>query len=84
MRRRTIGLVCLALIAILAAEVAAEPVSVRGLVFRDANANGRRDAGEPGLANTVVSDGLSAPTADTPSRPTWTPRSVQARRPSSS
>ena len=58
MRRRTIGLVCLALIAIPAAEVAAEPVAVRGLVFVDANANGRPDAGEPGLANAVVSDGL--------------------------
>jgi len=54
-----IGLVWLALSAILAAQVAAEPVAVRGLVFRDANANGRPDAGEPGLANAVVSDGLS-------------------------
>jgi len=43
----------------LAAEVAAEPLAVRGFVFRDANANGRRDAGEPGLAKVVVSDGLS-------------------------
>ena len=62
MRLRTIGLVCLVLIAIitiLAAQVATEPVAVRGLVFRDANANGRRDTGEPGLAKVVVSDGLS-------------------------
>jgi len=54
-----IGLACLVVIAALAAKVAAEPVAVRGLVFVDANANGRRDAGEPGLANAVVSDGLS-------------------------
>ena len=59
MRRWIIGLVCLALVAIPAAQVAAEPVAVRGLVFVDANANGRRDAGEPGMANAVVSDGLS-------------------------
>jgi len=59
MRLRTIGLVCLALIAIPAAQVFAEPVAVRGLVFQDTNANGRRDAGETGLAKAVVSDGLS-------------------------
>jgi len=59
MRRRTIGLVCLVLVGAMAAQVFAEPVAVRGLVFRDANANGRRDAGETGLANAVVSDGLS-------------------------
>jgi len=59
MRLRTIGLLCVVVAGALAAQVAAEPVAVRGLVFVDANANGRRDAGEPGLANAVVSDGLS-------------------------
>ena len=59
MRRRTIGLLCVVVVGALAAQAAAEPVAVRGLVFRDANANGRPDAGEPGLAKVVVSDGLS-------------------------
>jgi 3',5'-cyclic AMP phosphodiesterase CpdA len=39
----------------LAVLAAAGPVA--GVVFADANANGRRDAGEPGLAGVVVSDG---------------------------
>ena len=56
---RGVNKLALVLVGALAAEVAAEPLAVRGFVFRDANANGRRDAGEPGLAKVVVSDGLS-------------------------
>lgn len=33
-------------------------VTIQGTAFRDDNANGKRDAGEPGLAGVIVSDGL--------------------------
>ena len=38
--------------------VAAETtITVTGVVYHDANADGRRDDGEPGLAGVMVSDG---------------------------
>lgn len=53
-------------LAVLAAALAAGPVAARaqgaapltvtGVVFADRNANGRQDAGEPGLADVAVSD----------------------------
>jgi len=36
--------------------IAAALVVVTGIVFNDANGNGRRDAGESGVPNVVVSD----------------------------
>lgn len=36
------------------------PRSLRGVVFADSNHNGRPDAGEPGIAGVVVSDGRDA------------------------
>jgi calcineurin-like phosphoesterase family protein len=36
--------------------IAAALVAVTGIVFNDANGNGRRDAGESGIPNVVVSD----------------------------
>ena len=44
----------------LAALVLAALATVSGTVYDDANANGRRDPGEAGLAGVVVSDGDSA------------------------
>jgi hypothetical protein len=45
--------------AVLAALVLAAAATVSGTVYDDANANGRRDPGEAGLAGVVVSDGAS-------------------------
>lgn len=42
----------------LCALVLAAVLSVTGVVYDDANANGRRDPGEKGLAGVVVSDGV--------------------------
>lgn len=41
---------------ILLAILAAAPLAAQGVVFEDRNANGVRDAGEPGLAGVVVSN----------------------------
>jgi hypothetical protein len=38
---------------------------VSGAVFADANENGRRDAGEPGIAEVAVSDGTTVVATDT-------------------
>ncbi len=43
----------------LCALVLAATTAVTGVVYDDANANGRRDPGEKGLAGVVVSDGVS-------------------------
>jgi hypothetical protein len=43
---------------------AADTRSVAGVVFEDANGNGRRDAGEPGLPGVVVSDQHAVVTTD--------------------
>jgi len=43
-------------------------VTVSGVVFVDANRNGARDAGEPGLAGTMVSDGENCARADADGR----------------
>src|ERR1019366_5137005 len=43
----------------LAGLLAASAASVHGVVFDDRNANGDRDAGEPGLAAVAVSDGVA-------------------------
>jgi hypothetical protein len=43
----------------LAGLLAASAASVHGVVFDDRNANGVRDAGEPGLAGVAVSDGVA-------------------------
>ncbi len=48
---------CVVAVLLLVGPVAARPVS--GLVYRDANGNGRHDAGEAGLAGVSVTDGLS-------------------------
>jgi len=45
-------------------ERVAEAVSVAGVVFLDANANGVRDAGEPGIEGVVVSDQVAVTTTD--------------------
>jgi 3',5'-cyclic-AMP phosphodiesterase len=39
-------------------------VSVSGVVFADANGNGRRDAGEAGLKGVVVTDGVTVVASD--------------------
>ncbi|MDD3925755.1 MAG: hypothetical protein PHT33_03760, partial [bacterium] len=41
---------------------AAEPIA--GIAFKDANGNGRFDEGEPGLAGTIVSDGVTCVATD--------------------
>jgi len=38
--------------------------AAQGVVFEDHNSNGRRDAGEPGIADVRVSDGLQITTTD--------------------
>ncbi|MCE9552434.1 MAG: metallophosphoesterase [Planctomycetes bacterium] len=43
---------------------AAEPVTVRGRVILDANANGQLDAGEEGFAGVAVEDGVNIVTTD--------------------
>jgi Icc protein len=40
------------------------PPMASGYVFEDRNRNRKRDAGEPGLANVKVSNGLSITTTD--------------------
>jgi outer membrane protein assembly factor BamB len=40
-----------------AAEEDAQAVEIRGVVFLDADGNGRRDPGEPGMGDVAVSDG---------------------------
>jgi Icc protein len=52
-------------------------LTVSGVVFDDANANGRRDAGEAGLAGVVVSDGTAV--AATGADGTYTLEAVTAR-----
>lgn len=47
---------------------AATPEIVGGTVFLDTNANGRRDAGEPGLPGVAVTDGVSFVTSDADGR----------------
>ena len=49
---------------ILLASLLAAGVSVSGAVFADANGNGRRDAGEAGLAGVVVTDGTTVVATD--------------------
>ena len=63
---------------LLLALVAAGATSVSGVVYDDTNANGRRDAGEPGLSGVAVSDGaeLVAIAADGGYRLTATGRSL--------
>lgn len=46
-----------ALVLALLSVAAATALPVAGTVFRDANANGRRDAGEPGWAGIALTDG---------------------------
>lgn len=50
-------LILLLLLLAVAAPAGALPPSCEGVVFEDSNANGRRDAGEPGLVGIRVSDG---------------------------
>lgn len=38
--------------------------AAQGVVFEDQNANGKRDAGEPGIADVRVSDGVNITTTD--------------------
>ena len=52
----------------LAAPIIASAGVVRGVVFEDRNANGVRDAGEPGLAGIAVSDGVAVVPSDTDGR----------------
>ena len=48
---------CLGFVAVLmAATPAAGQQTARGVVFEDLNGDGRRDPGEPGIANVVVSN----------------------------
>jgi outer membrane protein assembly factor BamB len=57
---RWIVLICLAIASATGSVAAAKaPVVVTGIVFDDANANGKMDAGEKGLAGVRVSDGES-------------------------
>jgi len=48
----------------LCALVLAAATSVSGVVYDDANANGRRDPGEKGVAGVVVSDGMTVAVTD--------------------
>ena len=57
------------------APAAENPKSVRGRVILDANANGRIDAGEKGLAGIAVTDGVNfVTTGDDGNSPTTTSR----------
>ncbi|SDU61824.1 metallophosphoesterase N-terminal domain-containing protein [Jiangella alkaliphila] len=44
---------------VVAETIAASAAQVSGVVFDDKNANGRQDAGEPGVAGVSVSDGVA-------------------------
>jgi len=50
--------------ACLATSSAAQAETARGVVYDDQNANGSRDAGEPGLAGVHVSNGIEVATTD--------------------
>lgn len=63
LHHRLIGLIALTLAAF-APAAAAQDAGVSGTVFLDRNANGVRDAGEPGVAGVVVSDQAAAVPTD--------------------
>jgi len=53
----TLCLLAIALFALTQAGIAQTTQTARGVVFHDINANGRQDAGEPGLPSVAVSNG---------------------------
>jgi len=59
MIRRVPRPLALALTLSLSLSLSAAALPISGLVFRDANGNGRHDAGEPGWADVAVTDGLT-------------------------
>lgn len=67
MVRSKIGWILLALTGIFlisARGVKAVPLDISGIVFQDANADGRRDADEPALPQVVLSDGVQVVQTD--------------------
>jgi hypothetical protein len=58
----------LGLAALAGAAAAAEPESLAGVVFEDLDGDGRRGAGEPGVAGVAVSNGLDVAHSDAEGR----------------